>query len=420
MACLGFALFITATIDANDRVPAANGASSSAQANQPAQVEGADGEDAAVDAQRAMDDSSVAQVLDMLRQRLDALVTPAGWPAAGVTGAAGEEQVLRQIEAVAAQAVELSRSQPRPTHQAQAMQIALRAYHALARQMQQDGQAVRVSFRLLQMRNLANQLRALDTPHAAIHGDHWLMLIDLADILRNPMSLAQQRQLTIERMEQFLAGHGDVVADDAMPGNAARQPGQEEHDQDLQKARMLVRSVQQTLLRHYHDVGRNRQAAALARQLPDQVKQAAHVKAAVAASLALQRLVTFELTTIEGETIRSADAQGQYLLIHARPAPLTLDDGALQQVVDELRREHGVAVRVVHLVIYPAGERMQMQGASLPPMVLLPSDHTLLRQLGITALPAYVLLDGESRVAALGHSPVVAMRAAAEQRENDG
>ena len=327
------------------------------------------------------------QRIEALRAELDLLLTPAGAPIKNGEAFGGEVQGRRmrdKLVAVALRSSALDRSLDDGPQRLAANQLRMRAYNALAQQALQSQRPVATSFRLAQLRDVAKQTKAIQTIDADITGDYWLLLADLIDINRTTLGLRKRQAQAIDRLAAFV--HAQP------PGPGPESP--------------IVVEAKLALVRLYDQAGQGRAAGALLKPValalgPNDPRRA-ELQAIDVRYQKLGSPVRFTVDTADGGVWSSADYLGRAVLVHLydRKSP------GLPAAIDELlaaRREHSPSTLAVLSVDLggPAQEATaSVADVTWPRVEAKNIDPSVLDVLGVCAVPWFVLLDAEGRIAA--------------------
>lgn len=338
--------------------------------------------------------------LVVVREQLDQLLSDAGLPV-------GDERdaTAARIEALAQRSNTISQQATSPRAKLEASNLELRSYNALAQEAYRNDFPEEASLRQRQMRDVAAQAKAIPEPAAETVGDFWLLQADLMELNNaRPDEASQRQREAITLLERFVTARqqaGDAVEfDDA--------------------ARKIATDVRLSLLRLYDDRGDSVKACATVNHLRAQAD--ATDDAALREQLArwygycpvLGQRFEATLPTRDGGVWRSADAQGNPVLLHLWASWWPASWPSFETLTAEHARIAERGVTLVSIDLGPPPPAKLKQQASGRGPAADEAEWTQCRQpagvmdlqalFHIRALPRYVLLDAQGHVQALGGS----------------
>lgn len=267
-----------------------------------------------------------------------------------------------------------------------------RAHNALVQDAAAHGHAAEVARGLTQLRHAANRLAGLDVPGAEAAGAYWRMLADLIDVNRTVAEPHSRRLIARELFAHYVANYAEDAAEDPA-------------------ARAYLADVRVALARMLDEAGRQQDAVdalgdlASAEPGDERYEQ---VRGVLARHGRLGEPVSFELAGPTGQPWRVADQAGRPLLIHLYQHGVEPTAGsvvALRRAIAQARHG-GFAVVSIHVGAVEPGQNLP----PWPTLVLEPGSRGVLEALGVDAVPAYVWLDAEGRLASIGRTPEVVSR----------
>lgn len=267
-----------------------------------------------------------------------------------------------------------------------------RAHNALVQDAAAHGNASDVARGLTQLRHAANRLAGLEVPGADAVGAYWRMLADLIDVNRTVAEPHSRRLIARELFAHYV-------------GNYA-----EDAEQDPAASAYLA-DVRVALARMLDEAGRQQDAVdalgdlASAEPGDERYEQ---VRGVVARHRRIGGPVAFELMGPTGQPWRVADQAGRPLLIHLYQHGVEPTAGSVQALRRAIAqaRHGGFAVVSIHVGAVEPGQALP----PWPTLVLEPGSRGVLDALGVDAVPAYVWLDAEGRLASIGRTPEVVAR----------
>ena len=266
------------------------------------------------------------------------------------------------------------------------VKLVLLGYHARAlaalASLQPEGQN---QDRMEQLNDVAQQMAAIDLPGATAAADYWLLVADMAAPASSKQS-PTRRQAGIERaLVSFIKAHEG-------------EPAAAEYLLDTRLSLMQLmdqRGAQQDALKQLSHIG----------TLPEDSPRLGEAKRLRESIARLGTPIAFDSISTELNEWRSSDHLGKPVLIHVyadRVAPSV-------RMIDVIsRRIVSGSLGGISLVSLRVGE--PVAGSSAPPWPTLPVQLErggILDQLGVTALPTLVWLDGEGRLASIGTTAAV-------------
>lgn len=252
-------------------------------------------------------------------------------------------------------------------------------------QIESDGSELTRQRRLQILRNAADQIRAIQSPSAKPSADYWQLLADLAETANLDTSVRDRQALG----EDLLTGYVTSYAQ----SDAGREYVV---DARLSLARLLDdRGEQAGVAQQLKAVGK----------LPEHSARFAEAQRLHASVNRIGRPIKLEAVTTGLVIWRLSDQAGQPVLLHVYADAVEPS----VQMIDQIKQTIAVGslsgARVVSLRVGdPLAESPTTPWPTLP-IDLEPGG--ILERLGVVALPTLVWIDGQGKVASIGHTAAV-------------
>lgn len=387
-------------------------ATAAGQATQPADQPRTDA--AAKPMEDVTSSMDVDRQIEALRRELDALLTPAGLPAED------DADTREQLEAIASRSGDVQRQAVPGESQTQAANVQLRAYNALAQEAQVEKRSVDAGFRVQQLRHAAKQANEAareggreggGKTQGRLVGDFWLLLADLIEINAGGGDLRweEQRQAAaIEKLNAFVTGHAEAEGGEKGEGGA----GADGHAMLIQTRVALAELLARA--------GRNEAACdqieALGKaleDLPRETRQRLEPAAAACAVIGrvakldgLQRNPANDLVQnaedAEGKGGESRGEPWSLASLRGKVVVLSMFDASTEDAVPWREAPDRTPALAWVFVAVGGGD---VSASGVGPAVRVSREAA--ERLGVRSLPAYVVIDREGHIVAVGGTRAV-------------
>ena len=281
-----------------------------------------------------------------------------------------------------------------PQAQRLLLELQARVFSALAQHAVANGRSVQAAHRVRDMRTAAQQLAQTQAPDADLAGAYWLLLADMVDANRTIFDLAGRRTFARESLGRYLS----------------------RHDPESNSASDYVIDVRLSLAQMLDESGDQPAAAEVIAPLGDlslDPAREAQLQALEQRQALIGREIDLALPAMRSkQDWLSADQLGQPLLIHVYAEGIGESADSVDRMQTAVRDMGSGGFAIVSLHVGQVAP-----GQALPPWptaMVLPQQASVLDELGVDAVPAWIWLDEQGVVTSVGktlevltHQPVV-------------